>query len=63
MIEFEKTFVDPEAMDIFIRKYLKEYAPAGYGTNIKIEIKQSYEDWLENKLSYKLEVSRSESCD
>jgi hypothetical protein len=57
------SFKDAEVMDGFIKTYLKRYAPAGYSTEVKITIRQSYEDWKNNKLNYEVKITRDESCD
>lgn len=58
-----KEFEDAELMDAFIKTYLQEFAPAGYDTSIKIEIIQKYEDWINDKLKYRVTCNRLASCD
>ena len=63
MITINKQFTSAEEMDKFIKTYLQDYPPAGYFTRVGIKIEQSYNDWLENKISYAVEITRLESCD
>jgi hypothetical protein len=63
MITEERVYEDAEIMDGEIKEYLKRYAPAGYGTEVKINIIQSYEEWKQNKLKYMVTFTRYKSCD
>lgn len=63
MITITKTFEDVELMDSFIMDYLKQYAPAGYSTGVKIKFLQTYEEWKANKRRYEVTLDRFESCD
>lgn len=63
MIEVNKIFNDVVEMDLFIMKYLKDYAPAGYDTQVTINLRQSYDDWTKDKRVYEVIITRLESCD
>jgi hypothetical protein len=63
MITLTEQFTNVEIMDSFIVGYLKQYAPAGYGTTVTIKLLQSYDEWLVNKRRYEVTLERSESCD
>jgi hypothetical protein len=63
MITLNKEFTSAEEMDKFIKTYLQDYPPAGYGTDVKIKLKQTYEEWKLSKISYAVEITRLESCD
>jgi hypothetical protein len=63
MITVSKLFDNAAIMELFIKEYLQEYAPAGYSTEVKIELLQNYEDWKANKVYFKVKITRLESCD
>ena len=64
MITITQTFKDVIEMHKFIIEYLKEYAPAGYGTTVdSIEFWQTYDEWKNEKYNYQVTISRGESCD
>jgi hypothetical protein len=62
-IKIVKMFESPIIMDNFIKDYLQSYAPAGYGTQVKIRLYQPYTYWEINKVSYEVTIERWESCD
>jgi hypothetical protein len=63
MITIAKLFNNGSEMELFIKEYLRQYAPAGYSTDVKIELIQTYEDWKENEVYFKVKITREESCD
>ena len=58
-----KIFTKGEDMDKFIQEYLKEYTPAGYGTEVEIKFSQTYKEWQQNKLNYIVTIERFDTCD